>query len=68
MLDKMDNSDCEHVWVANSGAGGEPKFKMNRHMSHDPLMHVKCTKCGGRTWLTDNDWDAITDPTEQKGV
>lgn len=49
---------CNHVWVSNSGQGGEPEFRLNRHMSDKPLMHVRCSECGCRTWLTREQWDA----------
>lgn len=47
---------CKHIWVANSGRGGEPDFRLNRQMSNEPLMHVKCSICGDRTWLTEAQW------------
>ena len=65
MIEKMDNNDCAHIWIANSGAGGEPKFRMNRHMSHEPLMHVTCSECNSRTWLSENDWDAMLESSDQ---
>ncbi len=63
MLEKMDNNDCDHIWVANSGTGGEPRFRRNRSMSHEPLMHVKCSGCNSRAWLSENDWDAMLEST-----
>lgn len=52
--------ECEHYWVPNSGRGGEPKFLMNRTMHPtEPLMHVQCSRCGVRTWLTEAQWWAI---------
>lgn len=47
---------CDHLWIANSGKGGEPDFKINRQMSPYPLMNVKCEKCNGRTWLSQRAW------------
>ena len=49
-------SECDHKWVANSGNGGEPVFKVNLTMSSQPLMHVKCSSCGARTWMTEYRW------------
>lgn len=63
----MDKFDCEHVWISNSGAGGEPKFRTNRQMSVEPLMHVKCSECNSRTWLTENEWDAMTESADHDG-
>lgn len=46
-------SECNHKWIANSGQGGEPSFK-----GRDSLMHVKCEKCNGRTWMTQMMWES----------
>ena len=48
------NKKCTHVWVANSGAGGEPKFK--KGLSDVPTMHIKCSSCGDRTWVSEPEW------------
>ncbi len=50
---------CAHCWVSNSGNGGEPEFRLNRHMSTEPLMHVMCSKCGSRTWFTEKRWKEL---------
>lgn len=47
---------CDHLWIANTGKGGRPDFRINRQMSPFPLMHVQCEKCNGRTWLTKKNW------------
>ncbi len=57
----IDCGDIEHVWVANSGHGGEPVYRPNRQMSADPLMHVRCDDCGARTWFTQEQWESIPD-------
>lgn len=49
--------ECEHKWVANSGEGGEPVFKTNRHMAFMPTMHVKCSVCNDRTWMSLATWE-----------
>lgn len=46
------NKECPHYWISNSGRGGDPEFKKNRQMGSTPVMHVKCQRCGDRTWLT----------------
>jgi len=51
------NDECMHFWVANSGKGGDPVFKENRQLSEISTMHVKCEKCGARTWISEDDWD-----------
>ena len=55
----MSANTCNHHWIANSGRGGEPEFRLNRTMSELPLMHVLCSKCNDRTWLTREQWDAL---------
>ena len=50
------NEKCEHLWIANSGKGGAPDFRINRNMSPYPLMHVQCEKCNDRTWLSQRNW------------
>lgn len=47
---------CEHVWLANSGRGGEPDFRLNRMMWFGEKMHVLCEVCGCRTWLSPEEW------------
>ena len=47
---------CSHLWVSNSGEGGDPVFTPNRYMAPDQLMHVKCFKCRARTWFTEKQW------------
>lgn len=47
---------CKCKWVANSGNGGKPVFKP---MFGSVVMHVKCSKCNTRTWLTEDQWDAL---------
>lgn len=50
---------CVHEWVANSGAGGTPRFTPNRQMSTEPVMHVACARCNARTWMTALQWASI---------
>jgi hypothetical protein len=52
----VDPNLCRHVFVSNSGRGGKPDFRVNRQMSHKPLMHVMCGRCGCRTWVSEDDW------------
>lgn len=39
---------------------GHPEFRMNRQMSAEPLAHVRCSRCGCRTWLTKAQFAAET--------
>jgi PRTRC genetic system protein C len=50
---------CAHVWIANSGLGGEPEFRRNASMRAEPHMHVLCSKCGDRTWFTEAQWNEM---------
>lgn len=50
---------CDHRWVSNSGRGGTPDFRLHSMMSVAPTMHVKCSKCGDRTWMTEVEWYSI---------
>lgn len=59
MNDEIMNEECNHVWVSNSGKGGEPEFKVNLQLSTAPLMHVMCEKCGARTWMTEGQWNGF---------
>ena len=52
------SEECDHEWIANTGRGGEPDFRLNRQMSAEPLMHVMCAKCGTRTWMTQQQWES----------
>lgn len=60
-----DQSQCAHVWTANSGKGGEPSF--NIRMGGDPVMHVRCNHCGTRTFLTREQWRFMHDPSPREG-
>ena len=51
------NNDCNHNWVANSGNGGEPEFRLNKQMSLKSVMHAKCSLCNSRTWVDKDYWD-----------
>lgn len=48
--------DCDHIWLTNSGRGGEPEFRSNSQMGPEPTMHVICTECRARTWFTEKQW------------
>ena len=61
----MTENICAHLWVSNSGRGGEPVFRRNRTMGPDPLMHVKCDKCNNRTWMTQKQWQDIPEIADE---
>ena len=50
---------CEHVWVANTKSDGSLDFRMNRQLSGEPLVIVKCELCKARTWMTREQWDTL---------
>jgi hypothetical protein len=52
------DSNCSHVWVANSGRGGEPVYR-RRSLGRVATMHVMCSRCHARTWFTPEGWDAL---------
>lgn len=58
-MSETNQEDCGHVWVANSGKGGEPDYRPNRQLSAQPLMNVKCDICNARTWKTQQQWEAL---------
>ncbi len=55
MSTEENQKQCEHDWIANSGRGGVPEFRINRQVSSKPVMHAKCALCGDRTWFTRDD-------------
>lgn len=61
-------SRCEHYWIPNSGRGGEPVFKRNSTMHAEPIMHVRCSQCGNRTWFTERQWNEIPVRSEPGAV
>jgi hypothetical protein len=51
---------CEHLWIANSGRGGEPEFRPAQIVAGDtPVMHVVCSRCQVRTWFSEARWRRI---------
>jgi hypothetical protein len=56
---------CQHDWVSNSGNGGVPKFKTGVGIfGRSAAMHVRCRKCGDRTWLTESQWKEFWTPNK----
>lgn len=51
--------ECAHVWVSNSGRGGEPRFRSHGPTMPAHTMHVRCAKCGCRTWFTPSQWEGL---------
>lgn len=58
--------ECNHKWISNSGEGGEPEFRLNPQIAHEPVMHIECERCGARTWVTKVQWYAIP-PADEEG-
>lgn len=44
----VDQATCSHIWIANSGQGGEPRFNIRMTGDLHYVMHVKCCECGNR--------------------
>lgn len=59
VMDEIKQEDCEHIWVANSGEGGDPDYRWNRQISLLPIMDVKCEICNAKTWKTREQWEAL---------
>lgn len=49
---------CSHIWVSNSGKGGEAVFK-RAPFSKLFATHVKCSKCNNKCWKTRGQLEAI---------
>jgi len=62
----MDKFDCEHIWISNSGNGGEPKFTQKAGLGGGLLMHVKCSKCNSRTWVNEDEWEALAEVNDDE--
>lgn len=62
MTNANEPTDCQHNWVTNSGDGGDPDFR--RGLGPEPTMHVLCSKCNARTWLTEAQWEALSPVSE----
>jgi hypothetical protein len=67
-IQKADQETCAHIWTANSGQGGSPRFVPNRMMSAEPLMHVMCCECGVRTWFTEKRWYAMDEAKDSNAA
>lgn len=50
--------NCNHIWISNSGQGGNPVFKRTP-FSTSFSMHIKCSKCNARTWKTKEQWEQL---------
>lgn len=60
---------CQHLWITNSGQGGDPVFRPVAIVAGEtPVMHVSCDRCGARTWFTRAQWAAIPREGENRGA
>lgn len=59
---------CNHIWVANSGKGGEPVYRENRMMWSSERMHVKCSKCPVITLMSKEEWESLTEKQDDKAA
>ena len=59
--------DCAHIWNANTKPDGSLDFRMNRQLSGEPLVIVKCELCKARTWMTREQWEALPETVEDPG-
>lgn len=58
----MNQETCKHIWIANSGVGGPPRFNIRIDVS--PVMHVTCCDCGARTFFTEKQWYAMNEAAD----
>jgi len=56
------NNWCKHEWIANSGRGEEPVYRLNSQMGAEPIMHARCKVCEDRTWFTEQQWNDEKNP------
>lgn len=54
-----DQATCAHIWIANSGQGGEPRFNSRMTGGAHYVMHVRCCECGTRAFFTEKQWFAL---------
>jgi hypothetical protein len=45
---------CAHLWVANDGRDGHPRFEPQPHS--DPLMDARCERCDAEQSFTQAEW------------
>jgi len=58
------DKDHYHDWTPARKANGALDYRMNRQMSNQPLINVRC-ECGARTWFTKSNWEGIA--TKDRG-
>ncbi|MEC7763362.1 MAG: hypothetical protein VX874_15780 [Pseudomonadota bacterium] len=44
---------CFHLWAPT---GRKVEFTRDPNLGPDPVMHVTCSSCGSRTWITEAYW------------
>lgn len=54
-----DQATCNHIWIANSGQGGEPRFNIRMTGDIHYVMHVRCCECGTRSFFSEKQWFAL---------
>lgn len=53
-------AECAHVWISNSGQGGEPVYRPGPNGPMAPyVVNVRCSLCNARTWLSRERWEAL---------
>ena len=59
-----DQATCAHIWITNSGQGGEPRFNIRMVGDVLPVMHVLCSECGARSFFTERHWYEMREADE----
>lgn len=52
---------CTHVWLANNGDGGPPRFNIRMVGDVEPVMHALCPHCRSRTFFTEKGWYSMAE-------
>lgn len=52
---------CAHIWIANRGEGGKPRFDSRFAGAGELLMRVRCCECADQQWMTEAEWFAMNE-------
>lgn len=56
---------CQHEFIANSGKGGAPQFRIIKKISrNDPMMRAKCGRCHYYFFINKSGWEKHKKPLE----
>lgn len=56
---------CVHIWTAAENSDGSIAYRVNQKMWIGVRVHVTCSECNDRTWMTKEQWESLPDnPTD----